>query len=214
MNLIPRFLRFFFHHLYHGLAFTYDLVAATVSFGQWTEWTKATLPFIEGTRLLELGHGPGHLQRLFPEMGLLAVGLDESAQMGRLARARLIRNRAPVNLTRGLAQNLPFPPAAFDSIISTFPSEYIYDARTLAEVRRALRSRGRLIVLPAAWPSNRLLGWLFKVTGESPTAVAELIKDKMGQPFIRAGFETEVRTLEVKSGVLIIVIAEKPLEGS
>ena len=213
MNPIPRFLRFFFHHLYHGLAFTYDLVAATVSFGQWNEWTQATLPFIEGTRLLELGHGPGHLQRLFPTLGLFAVGLDESPQMGRIARQRTISSGPPVNLTRGLAQNLPFPAAAFDMIVSTFPSEYIYDVQTLAEARRVLRSRGRLIVLPAAWPRNRFLGWLFKVTGESPSAVAEVVKDKMGQPFVRAGFKTEVRTLEVKSGVLIIVIAEKPLEG-
>ena len=64
MRLIARLLNFFYRHLYHGLAFAYDAVAVLVSFGQWVEWTKATLPFIEGTRLLELGHGPGHLQRL------------------------------------------------------------------------------------------------------------------------------------------------------
>ena len=65
MRLIARFLNFFFHHLYHGLAFAYDLVAAIVSFGQWNEWTKTIIPYIEGTLLLELGHGPGHLQRIF-----------------------------------------------------------------------------------------------------------------------------------------------------
>ena len=29
-----------------------------------------------------------------------------------------------INLTRGLAQALPFPDAEFDSVISTFPSDY------------------------------------------------------------------------------------------
>ena len=61
MNLIQRFMRFFFHLLYHPFAFTYDLVAATVSFGDWKNWVYSILPFINGTRILELGHGPGHL---------------------------------------------------------------------------------------------------------------------------------------------------------
>ena len=212
MNLLTRFLHFFFRHLYHGLAFTYDFVAAAVSFGQWNEWTKAALPYVEGTRLLELGHGPGHLQRLFPNLGLFAVGLDESAQMGRLARAQLERASQPVRLTRGLAQYLPFPAASFDAIVSTFPAEYIYDAQTLMEVRRVLKRSGRLVVLPAAWPKNRFLGWLFKITGQSPTEVREIVKQKVAQPFLHAGFQTEVRTLDVKSGVLLLVIAVNPRE--
>jgi ubiquinone/menaquinone biosynthesis C-methylase UbiE len=63
MNIIQRFMRVFFHLLYHPFAFTYDLVAAVVSFGHWKDWGMTVLPFIEGTRILELGHGPGHLQR-------------------------------------------------------------------------------------------------------------------------------------------------------
>lgn len=214
MRLIARLLTFFFYHLYHSLAFAYDAVAAVVSFGQWVEWTKATLPFIQGTRLLELGHGPGHLQRIFPTLGLFAVGLDESAQMGRLARRRLVRaGHAHPNLARGLGQSLPFPAETFDSLIATFPAPYIIEAQPLSEARRVLRNGGRLIVLPAAWPKNRLLHWLYRVTGESPSEALNVVKTKIGQPFVRAGFEVSVETLEVKSSVLLMVLARKLAEG-
>ena len=209
MNWIKRFLHFFFHHLYHGLAFTYDLVAATVSFGQWTKWIRELTPFIAGTRALELGHGPGHLQRFLLDLGLVSAGLDESTQMGWLAKRRLRGARLPVRLTRGVAQHLPFATATFDSVVSTFPSDYIFDERTLAEAYRVLKPQGRFIVLPAGWPKHPLLGWLYRVTGEVPAEAREIVKQKWTQPFIRAGFETDARLIEVKSGTLLIILGIK-----
>lgn len=214
MRLIARFLEFFFHHLYHGLAFTYDLVAAIVSLGQWNEWTKSVVPYIEGTRVLELGHGPGHLQRVLLDLGLFAVGLDESSQMGRLARRQLLRKgNAQINLTRGLGQSLPFATESFDSIVATFPAPYIAEAQTLSEARRVLRNGGRLIVLPAAWPKNRFLRWLYQVTGESPAEGAGILKEKVTALLSRAEFEAHVETLELTSGTLMMTIARKPLRN-
>ena len=68
-------MRVFFHLLYHPFAFTYDLVAAVVSFGQWKNWGQSILPFIDGTRILELGHGPGHLQRFLLDLKLDPVAI-------------------------------------------------------------------------------------------------------------------------------------------
>lgn len=206
MSLIRRFMRLFYKLLYHPFAFTYDLVAAVVSFGKWKDWVFSIIPFIEGTRILELGHGPGHLQRILLDRGLTPVAMDESAQMGMLARRRL---GSPHKLTRAIAQNIPFAAESFDSIISTFPTEYIFDPQTLSEARRVLRNGGRLIVLPAAFPSSGFLKWLFKVTGETPSALDDVLKEKISKPFTQANFNTEVRTVEVKSGNLLIVIARK-----
>jgi ubiquinone/menaquinone biosynthesis C-methylase UbiE len=197
-------LRFFFRLLYHQLAFTYDIVAASVSFNHWRDWIMEMIPFIEGDRILEIGHGPGHLQRVLLSRGLFAVGIDESAQMGHLARRRL---EGSAHLTRGLAQRLPFPNESFDTIISTFPSEYITDPITLAEAKRCLSNGGRFIVLPVAWPRNPFLDWLFRITGESPSEALEMVTSRFREPFVEAGFQTEVRTPDVGSGVLLIILA-------
>jgi ubiquinone/menaquinone biosynthesis C-methylase UbiE len=200
-----RFMNFLYHLLYHPLAFTYDLVAWVVSFGKWNDWVLGIFPHLEGTRILELGHGPGHLQRFLLDRGLSPVALDESAPMGRLAKRRL---GAKHKLTRGLAQSLPFPADSFDTVVSTFPSEYIFDPRTLAEIRRALKNGGRLVVLPLAIPSNGLLNWLYRVTGESPAALDEAVKTRLIQPFTQAGFVVNVETLDLKSSRLVILVAQ------
>jgi ubiquinone/menaquinone biosynthesis C-methylase UbiE len=203
-----RFMQFFFQLLYHPFAFSYDLVAWVVSFGRWNDWVFSILPHLEGTRILELGHGPGHLQRFLREKGLKPAAIDESTQMGYLAKRRLGHNH---QLTRGLAQALPYAANSFDSIVATFPSEYIFEARTLSEVGRVLRNSGRLIVLPAAFPSNRFLKWLYKVTGESPPTLNDVLIKRFAKPFEQTGFQTEVRVIEYKtSASLILIIARKP----
>lgn len=206
MKLVQRFMRFFFHLLYHPFAFTYDLVAAVVSFGNWKDWVFSILPFIEGTRILELGHGPGHLQRLLHDRGLSPVAIDESPQMGGVAKRRLGNSR---KLARALAEQLPFSEKSFDTIISTFPTSYIFQKQTLSEVKRCLSDGGRLIVLPVAFPTSGFLRWLYKVTGEIPSDLTESLKTRLQQPFLEADFRVIVETVEVKSSKLLIVIAAK-----
>ena len=205
-----RLLRLFFQWLYHPLAFTYDLVAADVSFGRWNDWIREVLPHVCGTRVLEVGHGPGHLQHSLLDLGLAPVGLDESAQMGRLAKTHLAKyGYTKIELARGLTQSLPFPSGYFDTVLSTFPSEYIFDPQTLSEVWRVLHNGGRLVVLPVAWPRNRLLGWLFRVTGQSSAGALGDVQERIKIPFVEAGFETDAQVVETQSGTLTLVIATK-----
>ena len=206
MNLIQRFMRVFFHLLYHPFAFAYDLVAAAVSFGKWKNWIQAVLPFIEGTRIFELGHGPGHLQRILLDLNLDPVAMDESAQMGILAK----RNIGNLHkLTRGLAQQLPFANNSFDCVVSTFPTEYIFNAQTLSEIGRCLSDGGRLIILPVAWPKSGFLKWLYRVTGENPVDGQASTQAKMQEPFINADFETKIEIVELQSSTLMIIVANK-----
>ena len=207
MQIIARFMHVFFALLYHPFACTYDLVAAAVSFGRWKDWTKTVLLHIEGARVLELGFGPGHLQRILLSRGLFAVGLDESRQMATLTKKHLLKSGyTQANLSRGLAQQLPFPNESFSTIVATFPTEYIFDPRTLAEVRRCLLNGGRLVVLPAAWPKSPLLGWLYKIAGESPFAIDPIIQ-RIKPLLTDAGFEVRLERFEEKSSLLLIVIA-------
>jgi len=209
---VKTLLRFFFKLLYHQLAFAYDFVAATVSVGQWKNWVSSILPFITGTRILEIGHGPGHLQRILLSRGLDSVAIDESAPMGLLAK----RNTdGKATLARALAQALPFADASFDTIIATFPAEYINDSLTLAEVRRCLSDGGRFIVLPVALqmgrkPLDKLMSLLFRITHQSPVDPLEEVREKLKAPFVEAGFEVEVQELQAKSSLLLVIVASSP----
>ena len=202
-------LRFFFRLLYHQFAFTYDLVAATVSLGRWNDWVASVLPFIRGTRLLELGHGPGHLQRSLLSQKLFTVAIDESAPMARLAKRN---TRGQAQVARALGQELPFADKTFDTIIATFPTEYIFEQETMLEVKRCLSDGGRFIVLPVAMQIgrgmlDRTMALLFRVTHQSPVDPLEIVKEKLQEPFVKAGFAVEIQELQVKSSLLLLIIA-------
>jgi ubiquinone/menaquinone biosynthesis C-methylase UbiE len=227
---VKTLLRFFFSLLYHQFAFTYDLVAATVSLGRWKDWVMSILPFIEGRRVLEIGFGPGHLQRSLLSRGLFAVGIDESPQMARLAGNNLKKvfaesssqsaltsqhyDYTQTNLTRGLAQHLPFRDGAFDTIVATFPAEYIFDLATLMEGHRVLTDDGKFVILPGAmilgrgfW--DRFMAWVFKVTRETPPNLSEILHERPKKSFAEAGFQVEIQEMDVRSSTVFIMIATK-----
>lgn len=166
-------LRVFFYLLYQPLAWSYDAVAWLVSLGRWRSWVNSILPELStGGRILELGHGPGHLQVAMRNQGVEPVGIDLSAQMGRLAIRRLRSAKHAPLLVRADGRRLPFRSGAFQHIVATFPTEYIVQASTLAEARRTLSATGSLVLLPVAWITGRNLlehaaAWLFRITGEA-----------------------------------------------
>jgi SAM-dependent methyltransferase len=125
--------------------------ASTVPFGgQWRVWQRLVLTHIRANDVLELGCGLGDLQADMLERGLSCYAVERSPQMVAAARATLERRGLRNGIIQGSAQRLPFSDGSFDSVVSTFPSEYIYDSDTIAEVERVLRPGGRLIVIEGA----------------------------------------------------------------
>lgn len=173
-NLVRRAFELF----YREFSWTYDAVAALVSAGYWREWTLAALPYLRG-RVLELGCGTGHVQCALARdaSAPFVVGLDASWQMLRHTRRKADRAGVHVRLLRGSAQALPCADASFDTLLATFPSEYIVAPETLAEARRVLRPGGRLIILLGAHLSRagvyeRLIDLAYRLTLQtSPRAL-------------------------------------------
>ncbi|HBX70776.1 MAG TPA: hypothetical protein DEH25_15700 [Chloroflexi bacterium] len=212
-KIIARVMRAFFYLLYQPLAWSYDWVAALVSWGRWQDWVMSVLPYLEGPRVLETGHGPGHLQVALNQKGIATFGTDASRQMSRQARKRLTKHAIEPKLARGMAQKLPFPAANFDQVVATFPSEYISAPETLAEIYRTLKPGGTLVVLPAAQITGKRLSdrgtaALFRVTGQ-----ASEWDQRWLEPFSRAGFEPRVEMITHKSWSVVIILAEKSIQN-
>lgn len=211
MRLILLILRPAYYLLYHHLSWMYDLVAWTISLGRWNDWVQTSLPFLEG-RVLEIGYGPGHLQKKMTEAGLFPFGLDESRFMARQASRRLKKAEMPARLSRGLAQSLPFMADTFDSVVATFPAEYIFDPHTLDEVYRILSPGGRFIVVPMAWvtgtrPLERLAAWLVRVSGQA--VGLESILQATKARFLAGKFQVRHELLDGKGSRVLVIVAGK-----
>jgi SAM-dependent methyltransferase len=127
--------------------------ASTVPFaGQWRVWQRLVIPRIYGKDVLELGCGLGDLQADMLEAGYACHAIEHSPEMVSAARATLKKRKIGMEtqIRQGSAQHLPFDAETFDTVVSTFPSEYIYDPATIAEVERVLRPGGRVIVIEGA----------------------------------------------------------------
>ena len=201
-------MRIFFHLLYHQFAWSYDFVAAAVSLGQWNEWVRTTLPYLDGPRVLELGCGPGHLQSALSSRGISAFGADASPQMARLARYRLLKNGQSYQLSNAYAQDLPYPNHHFDQVVATFPTNYIFEKDALAEIRRVLVPTGQLIVLPNAWItggklSEKTAARIFEITGQAPPWNNSIL-----QYFAKSGFRTRIECKTTSSWEVVIILAE------
>lgn len=176
--LLPHWLiKLGFHLLYYQMAWSYDVVAWSVSFGQWAAWRRLALPYLQPGPTLELAYGTGALFAEMTQAGYQPVGIDLSPYMARLAAQRLRRRKLPLRLGRAKAQMLPFPSNHFANVVATFPTDYMLARDTMAEVYRVLRGAtgaipsGRWVVvfegqLCGPWPVRLFIDWLYEITAQ------------------------------------------------
>jgi ubiquinone/menaquinone biosynthesis C-methylase UbiE len=110
-----------------------------LGFGRCREWLAGGAR----GRTLVIGCGTGRNLPLFGET-VRVVGLDPAASSLRRARRRAPR----VPLVQGRAEELPFRPAVFDTVVSSLTFCSVADpGHALAEVRRVLAAGGTLRML-------------------------------------------------------------------
>jgi ubiquinone/menaquinone biosynthesis C-methylase UbiE len=202
--------------LYHQLAWAYDGVAALVSAGQWKQWALSIVPDLTGKRILELGHGPGHLQAALLEKDIQVIGLDKSPQMSRQANRRLQKRdfKKRPGLVHGDANYLPFADESFDQVVATFPTNYMTAGGTLSEVYRVLSPAGGLVVIPGArltaprGLAERLASGIFRLFGLAQDW-SELAREWFVMPIQRAGFSVSVERRPFKSGEIFVIMGKK-----
>jgi ubiquinone/menaquinone biosynthesis C-methylase UbiE len=203
-------LRIFFNQLYHGLAWSYDLVAAIVSGGRWKRWVTSVIPYIQGKSVLELGVGTGALQQALTAAGFLTYGVDQSLQMLRIAKDLNSTHHLSHRLLRALSEALPLATNSVDTIVATFPSEYIFQPETLRACRQVLRPGGRLVVLLGVRVGgnglvDRMLRILYKATGQGTPDLDVLEKSLAG--LSRYGFKATIENLRYQQDSLTVILA-------
>lgn len=212
--MLPLFARLYLwatRRLYNELAWAYDAVAWLVSGGRWDRWRRLALDYVAGEPILEIGFGTGELLIALARRGQRVVGLDLSPAMHRVTAAKLRRaglgGLSPLRV-RGLAQRLPFPDAAFATVLSTFPAEYILDPATLREVWRVLRPGGRLVVVGlVVWVERSAWGEVARLALGSPRPSPV---DRWRRRAEEAGFAVTEVVREDPPARVPVLIAEVP----
>jgi SAM-dependent methyltransferase len=123
----------------------------------------ATQPFMDvlldaacvgpGTRLLDVACGPGFVASRAARRGAAATGLDFSAAMIAVAKAR----DSAIRLDEGDAEALPYDDGAFDAVVSNFGVHHVpRPALALREAHRVLRIGGRVAFSFWAEPDDNI----------------------------------------------------------
>jgi ubiquinone/menaquinone biosynthesis C-methylase UbiE len=200
----------FFGLFYNQFARFYDLVTIAISMGLWKDWLNEIRPYAAGPRVLELGSGPGHLQKILAGDEIQVFCLEKSRQMVKLARDRLVKRNLNPLLIQSVSESIPFSDQAFNQIVTTFPADFITNPDTLAEIKRVLKDDGELIILRFAWLSDKqwpykMAAWLFRLVGEAPPSNQNLPEDRLMAPFKKAGFRVTIEQINLPSSGLIIL---------
>lgn len=221
-KMIARFLRFFFHALYTNLSWAYDAVAYVSSVGQWRAWQRTGLCVLPPGESLEVGFGTGHLLRERASFGNFAVGIDISKQMTKITQRRLLKANSLVMIAQASTFHLPFPQSMFYSVLSTFPSDFIYRHETFQEIYRVLKPNGLMVIVPGVEkiggaPSagsilvrvlDKLSAWLYALTGEQINPGLDW-KAELLQQLKDIGFTTTIESVPLERSVVLRIVAQK-----
>jgi ubiquinone/menaquinone biosynthesis C-methylase UbiE len=125
----------------------------------------------EGSRVLDIGTGPGLVAATAKERGAKPVGIDFSEAM--LAKARQLH--AEIEFRIGSAESLPFEDGEFDAVVANFVLHHTgRPDKVLEEAFRVLRGDGRMGFTVWADLSKLEAFGLFFASVEEHAGAAEL----------------------------------------
>ncbi len=140
--------------MFDRIAPRYDMVNRIMTFGLDVRWRRRCvreLRLSPGSTVLDLACGTGDLCRDLTAADLSPVGVDFSAGMLGSARTTAPLAQADVSV-------LPVPDASIDGVVCGFAMRNFTDLSAFFdELARVLRPGGRMSIVDAASPANRVL---------------------------------------------------------
>lgn len=162
----------FVHEIFTSIAYRYDVINTLLSFNRDRYWRTRAVSLCqieEGAKVLDVCCGTGMLTaELAKSAGRYGkvVGLDFCHEMLVKAREKFENSSFPSNieLIEGNAMQLPFADNTFDCAIIGFGLRNVPDIENvLGEMRRVVRSGGRVVSLDLAKPSFPVFKQLYYV---------------------------------------------------
>lgn len=152
--------------MFGEIAPQYDLLNRVLSFGidrRWRRCAVGRLALAPGQRLLDLCCGTGDLGFAFARHGVCLTGVDFTAPMLPIARAKAARRSIDCGLVQADAQSLPFATSSFDAVSIAFGIRNVEQPSTaLQECLRVLQPGGKLAILEFFRIRNRLWRGVFR----------------------------------------------------
>ncbi len=123
------------------------------------------LDIAPGTQLLDVACGAGQLAIPAARKGIQVTALDLAANLVQRARARAVEAGLTMQVDEGDAENLPYPDASFDVVMSLIGSMFAPRPELVAsEMIRVCRPGGRIVM--GNWTPQGHVGQMFKVIGK------------------------------------------------
>ena len=130
-------------------------------FPLWKKWISSVLPYVKGSRVLEVSFGPAYLLGKMPG-DIELHGLDYNQLMVMRAQEKMRKKGKKVQLIQGNVEHMPYPDNYFDTVINTMAfSGYPDGFKAMKELTRVLKPDGILLLLDYDYPENRnVFGYL------------------------------------------------------
>ncbi len=206
---------------YESLTFLYDpLVRWTTKEMAFKKALMAQAKIEPDHKILDLGCGTGTLSMIIKEKNpcVLVIGCDGDKKILRIAKAKAVQGKVKLFWDCGLAYELPYAPASFNHVFSSFLFHHLTrdnKLKALAEIWRVLKPGGELHLADWGKPQNWLMGLSFLIiqildgfqtTGDNKRGF--LINYLEDAGFVCA---SEVRTFNTCVGSLRLYKAHKPI---
>lgn len=125
----------------------------------------AGLKIKPGTRLLDVACGAGQIAIPAAKAGVKVTGVDLAANLIEQAQARASAEGVKVSFKEGDAEDLAFPDASFDMVVSLIGAMFAPRPDLVAsEMLRVCRPGGRIAM--ANWTPQGFVGRMFKTIGK------------------------------------------------
>jgi SAM-dependent methyltransferase len=138
----------------------YSVVASRIVFQ--AEHLCETADIQAGWRVLDVATGSGNAALAAARRGCEVVGIDYVPALLQCGRDRAAAEQLDIQFVEGDAENLDFPDAFFDAVLSIYGVMFAPDHhRAAAELIRVCRPGGRIAL--ASWTPDGFIGETFRV---------------------------------------------------